>query len=271
MRVAALVVAAACVLGAGSQAAEDGAQVQAQARGSAAQLAARIRLLADNVTRAAVLQDVIDGRRGAVGAQVRAYSIPASLLREQAGLAADGLVAAAPSLLRLRDAAAAAERARRQAEAPSASAAAEAGGTLQDIGVDADQLRQTGVLREAALDADIKALDPAAVPPAGSFWSPFLSKGPVNLAGSAVTLPQYCLRVGTPSFGSAYSSPSQRDDVAAAILGGMAPGDDGKYPCVTRNSNLEQQSLDASNPIYCLTRLNVRVVTCGSRAEMVGT
>lgn len=262
----ALLVVALCVL-------LDGVQMQQQAQRAAAELAKRIRLVSDNVTQAHVLQRVIGGEQGAFGAQAQTYSVPASLVLEQAKIAADSLVAQAPSLLRLRDAAAQ-EHARqpemrRQADGPEASPNT-TGGTLQDASIDADQLREAGVLREASLDADVQALDPAAVPSAGSIWGPFLSRGLVNFASSVVTLPQYCLRIGIPSFGSAYSSPSYRGDLAEAILGGLAPKDgEGTYPCVTRNRNLEQQSLDASVPIYCLTRLNVRVLTCGSKTEMV--
>ena len=242
----------------------------------ALQLAALLRAVVDNVTQPHVLQDVLTGR--STGAQARTAEVSAALLRQQAVLWAEGIVSAGPALLRLRDAAAQAQTQRWQAAAAEAAAvmplhdAATPGQAMRDLGVDADMMRETGVLREASLDADVKALEPAATPPVGSVWSPLVSKGLVNIAGSVVTLPQYCLRVGVPSFGSAYSDASHRGDVAEGVLGGLAPRDaEGQYPCVTRRGNFEQQSLDSAMQIHCMTRLSARVLACGSSAELVDT
>jgi len=142
-------------------------EVAELARAAAEHLAARIREVAANVTHARVLQAALDGE--VYGAQARSFSVNASLLRRQARLAEEGLVAAAaPSLLSLRDAAAKAQA--RAAEmyppAQQQEPASQSGPVADDLGeamraqgVDADRLREAGVLREAALDADVKALD----------------------------------------------------------------------------------------------------------------
>ena len=253
-------------------------EVAELARAAAEHLAARIREVAANVTHARVLQAALDGE--VYGAQARSFSVNASLLRRQARLAEEGLVAAAaPSLLSLRDAAAKAQA--RAAEmyppAQQQEPASQSGPVADDLGeamraqgVDADRLREAGVLREAALDADVKALDPAAAVPTGSVWSPMLKGATVSMASSVVTMPQYCLRVGIPAFGSAFSDASHRGDVAHGVLGGLAPrADEGQYPCLTRRRMMEQQSLDSALPIRCLTRQNARVLTCGSAEELV--
>ena len=239
--------------------------VDSEARSAAAELAGRFKAVADNVAQAHVLQGVLDGQT--VGAQSREYSVPATLMRQQAALVAVGLVKAAPSLLKLRDAAAARVQTQSVATPPAQqSGSAE---TLRDLGINADLLNKAGVLREASLDADIQALDPNDTPPPGPVWSAIQSKGTVNLASSMVTMPQYCLRIGIPSFGSAYSDAFQRGDVAEGVLGGLAPRDgEGQYPCVTRRGKTEQQSLDRDLTVHCLTRQNVRVLTCGSSAEL---
>ena len=250
----------------------DAAAAAQMARSAAEQLADRLREVAVNLTHAHALQAALDGE--VYGAQARAYSIPATLLRRQAKLAEQGLVgAAAPSLLRLRDAAAQAQPTPTAAAAPDAPVPGgqdDPGAAMRAQGVDADRLREAGVLREAALDADVKALDAAAAAPAGSVWTSMLRDAPVNLASSVVTMPQYCLRVGLPDFGPAYSDASHRGDVAHGVLGGLAPRfDEGQYPCLTRQGNMGQQSLDSALPIRCLTRLNARVLTCGSAEELV--
>ena len=257
------------------------------ARAAADQLEARIREVAANVTHARVLQAALDGE--VYGAQARSYSVNASLLRRQSQLAEEGLVAAAaPSLLSLRDEAAQAHKAemyppaqQQEPASQSGPGADDPGEAMRAQGVDADRLREAGVLREAALDADVKALDPAAAAPAGSVWSPMLKGATVSMASSVVTMPQYCLRVGIPDFGSAFSDESHRGDVAHGVLGGLAPrADQGQYPCLTRRKKMdgvgwilgggpEQQSLDSALPIRCLTRQNARVLTCGSAEELV--
>jgi hypothetical protein len=255
----------------------DTAMAQHLANQVSRKLAADFRSLNHDVTQAHVLQAVLDGPT--VGAQAQSYSLPGLLMRQQAGQVAEGLVASARSLLELRDAttqaqatagANSAEQQRKEAEAVMLDSNDRIQ-ALQDLGVDADRLTRAGILREASLEADVQAIDPAVLPPAGSLWTSQADRT-VSVAGSVVTLPQYCLRIGIPSFGLAYTAAYHRGNIAEGVLGGLAPRpNEGQYPCVTRQGNLEQQSLDSSFSIQCLTRVNARVLTCGATGELVDT
>ena len=262
------------ILGTASQADGAGRSLLKDATEAAEQLSVRIREVTQHVTQAHILQAVLDGP--AFGAQNHTSAVSAGLLSQQRRLAAERLLSAAPSLLKLRDATAEAQQPHSDVAVPSPRRQATGASqqpadlvqALRRDGVDADTLSAAGVLREAGLDADVQSLDSTALPPTDSPWS--VAGHEASVAGSVVTMPQYCLRIGTPSFGPAYSSPLARDNIAEGLLGGLAPrADEGQYPCVTRNGKQEQQSLDSTLNILCFTRRNARVITCGSKAELI--
>jgi hypothetical protein len=108
----------------------------------------------------------------------------------------------------------------------------------EQVAMSADALSAVGALREATLVPDINALSPVNI--AGF-------PVPVSRAGSAVLLPQYCMRVGEPGDGAAYA-PHAAGVLSEALLGGMAPANPalGKYSCVVRRAGAEQPSLNDS-------------------------
>ncbi|EKX51348.1 hypothetical protein GUITHDRAFT_161682 [Guillardia theta CCMP2712] len=125
---------------------------------------------------------------------------------------------------------------------------------LQAAGADADALHASGALTEADVPSDVSAKKTVQDP---------RFHAPVTLDSSVVKIPQYCMRIGSPAFGSTYSN-NRAGDLREAILGGLAPLTGGKYECLGTDGNLQQPSLDPAIALYCLTRVKAKVLLCST-------
>mmetsp|Transcript_32861 Transcript_32861/g.73824 ORF Transcript_32861/g.73824 Transcript_32861/m.73824 type:complete len:740 (-) Transcript_32861:1127-3346(-) len=216
-------------------------------------LGAQLLQVVNEAAAAQLLQGAL--RNATAGAEEINATVSADLVKTLAQQGSELLASSASLALGLRDQASAAL----QHNIPSALAAIQDDAELlQAAGADADVLHASGALTEADVPSDVSAMKPVVDP---------RFRAPVTLDSSAVKIPQYCLRVGSPAFGSTYSN-NQVGDLRAAILGGLAPLTGGKYECLGTDGNLRQPSLDPAVSIYCLTRVKAKVLLCSSAKQV---